>query len=343
MRLLEFDYNLPRELIAQAPLTKRDSSRLLILNRKDKSFQESIFKEITGFFDAGDILVLNNTKVLPARLFACRESGGKAEVLLLNEQSAGIWEALVKPGRKIRPQDKLLFTQAGFAAEVLEKTASGTRLLKFKPARIKKLLYDHGAIPLPHYIKTIPKNPGRYQTVYAKKYGAVAAPTAGLHFTRQLLERLACRGIKITYITLHCGLATFRPVKAEDIRNHPMPAESFEIGARAAGIINKAKAARKRIFAAGTTVARALEAAAEKNSKGFYGISPKNGLTSLYIYPGHKFRVVDALLTNFHLPKSTNLILVSAFAGRGFIRSAYQYAIKRDFRFYSFGDAMLVV
>ena len=343
MRLSEFDYSLPEELIAQEPVSLRDESRLLVLNRKDKSLKEAIFRDIVELVNKGDVLVLNDTKVLPARLIARRKTGARLEILLLKETEPGIWEVLVKPGKRARLGDNLLFAEGRFCAEVLEKTPAGGRLLKFKPLDIRGLINQYGQVPLPHYIKKELKQPDRYQTVYAKKYGSVAAPTAGLHFTRRLLGRLTTRGVEIVYITLHCGLATFRPVQTPDIRDHPMEVEFYEVSSEAARIINKAKQLGSRIIAVGTTVVRVIETVAFRNRGDIYQLRPQQGSTGLYIYPGHKFKIIDALLTNFHLPRSTNLILVSAFAGIDFVRRAYQYAIDKRFRFYSFGDAMLVV
>lgn len=343
MKLSEFDYYLPEELIAQEPISRRDESRLLVLDRKNQSLKDATFKDIVEIANKGDVFVLNDTKVMPARLIAKRYTGARLEILLLKEKETGIWEVLVKPGKRARLGDNLVFAQGKFCAKILDRTSAGGRLLKFNPPDIRELINQYGSTPLPHYIKKELKETERYQTVYAKKYGAVAAPTAGLHFTKGLLNQLASRGVETAYITLHCGLATFRPVKTADIRNHPMEDESYEVGSEAARIINKAKLLGGRIIAVGTTVVRTLETAAFRNQKGVYQLRPQKGSTRLYIYPGYNFRIVDALLTNFHLPRSTNLILVSAFAGTEFVRRAYQYAIDKKFRFYSFGDAMLVV
>jgi S-adenosylmethionine:tRNA ribosyltransferase-isomerase len=363
LKLSQFDYYLPGKLIAQEPALRRDESRLLIINRKDKSLKQVIFKDIVKFINKDDLLVLNNTRVLPARLTAKRKTGGQLEILLLKEKNPGLWEVLVKPGRKARLGEDIFFAEGRFYAKILDRTPAGGRLIRFtprpfaeqgssktekvqgccNPADIKNLINQYGKMPLPHYIKKELKAPEHYQTVYAQKEGAVAAPTAGLHFTKQLLKRLISRRVEIVYITLHCGLATFRPVKTPDIRDHQMEPEFYEIDSRTAGIINKAKAYGKRIVAVGTTVARAMEATVFKNQQGVYQLRPWQGETSLYIYPGYKFKIIDALLTNFHLPHSTNLIMVSAFAGIDLVREAYQYAIKKGFRFYSFGDAMLIM
>jgi S-adenosylmethionine:tRNA ribosyltransferase-isomerase len=342
MKLSEFHYYLPEELIAQEPISRRDECRLLVLNRRGKSLKEAIFKEITKFINKGDMIILNDTRVLPARLNAKRNTGGQLEVLLLKERGSGVWEVLVKPGKRARPGESILFAEGRFCAEILEKTPAGGRLIKFIPPDIRKLINNHGQMPLPHYIKKELEVPDYYQTVYAKKEGAVAAPTAGLHFTKTLLKQLTSQGAEIVYITLHCGLATFRPVKSPDIREHQMETESFQIDSQSARKINQAKLQGRRIIAVGTTVARAVETAAFRSQKGVYQVRARQGETNLYIYPGYEFKIINTLLTNFHLPCSTNLILVCAFAGIKFIRSAYQYAMKRRFRFYSLGDAMLI-
>jgi S-adenosylmethionine:tRNA ribosyltransferase-isomerase len=343
MLLSEFKYYLPKALIAQEPLPKRDESQMLIINRRSQTLKQATFNNIIRFIHEGDVLVLNDTRVLPARLMANRETGAQLEVLLLKEQNPGIWEILVKPGKRAHLGDNLIFAGGKFCAEILDRTSVGGRLIRFNTPNIKQLIYKYGQMPLPHYIKKKLKVPIRYQTVYAKHNGAVAAPTAGLHFTRSLLNKLSSKGAKIVYITLHCGLATFRPVKTPDIRNHHMEAESYSIDLKAARTINQAKVLGRRIIAVGTTTVRALEAAAFKNQKGIYQVKAQQGQARLYIYPGYKFKIIDLLLTNFHLPDSTNLILVSAFAGIEFVRQAYQYAIKKRFRFYSFGDATLII
>ncbi|KPK42970.1 MAG: S-adenosylmethionine:tRNA ribosyltransferase-isomerase [Omnitrophica WOR_2 bacterium SM23_29] len=342
MGVSEFDYNLPEELIAQEPMSNRDECRLLVLNRKDKSLKEAFFKDIVEFINKGDLFILNDTRVLPARLFAKRKTGGQLEILLLKDRGQGAWEVLVKPGKKARLGENIYFADGRSSAQILEKTPAGGRLVKFSPVNIRRLMNQYGKMPLPHYIKKELRMPDYYQTVYAKKDGAVAAPTAGLHFTKELLRALYHRGVEIAYITLHCGLATFRPVKTSDIREHRMETEFYQISPDAARIINQAKTCGKKIIAVGTTVARAVETAGHRSQKGIYQVKAEEGETRLYIYPGHRFKIIDMLLTNFHLARSTNLILVSAFAGIEFIRQAYQYAIERKFRFYSFGDAMLV-
>jgi len=338
-----FIYDLPNELIAQAPLEKRDESRLLILDRQKKTIKESIFKQIGDFLEKDDVLVLNNTRVINARIFGRKETGAKVEVLLLREKEDGLWEALLKPNRRVKVNQYLFFNQNNFYAQVLEKKERGINLLKFEPADIKFLLEKYGQLPVPHYIKKDPDEPDRYQTVYAKKEGAIASPTAGLHFTEELIENLQKKRIRIVYITLHCGLATFKPVKEEDIYKHHMEEEYYEIDKDTAKIINQAKRDKKRIIACGTTSVRALESASFLDKDGFMQVKHGSQYTKLFIYPGYQFKIIDGLITNFHLARSTNLILVSSFAGIDFIRKAYQYAIEKKFRFYSFGDAMLII
>ncbi len=343
LKLSELDYSLPKELIAQEPKDKRDESRLLVLDRKDKSFKEAIFKDIVNFIREGDVLVLNNTKVIPARLFGRRLTGGKVEVLLLKEKEKGLWEVLVKPGKKAGVGEIVSFGEGEFKGEILEKTESGGCLIRFDPPDTRKLINEQGKIPLPPYIKKEIGNPDSYQTVYARKEGAIAAPTAGLHFTGRLLKELTSRGVKIVYITLHCGLGTFRSVNAQDVKEHRMEAEFYEVGLEAAKTINQAKLQKRRIIAVGTTVVRTLETVGFINGEGISQVMAKVGESKLYIYPGYNFKIVDSLITNFHLPRSTNLILVISFAGKEFIFKAYQYAIDKRFRFYSFGDAMLII
>lgn len=331
-----YDFSLPGYLIAQEPCRPRDKSRLLVADRAGGFFQEKVFKEIISFFQKGDALVLNNTKVVQARLLGKKESGGRVEALLINKTAAGIWECLLKPAKRIKLESGVIFSQK-YRAVVKKRTQSGLFQLKFYPEDTEALIAESGKTPLPPYIKKDAK-PRDYQTVYAQKSGAVAAPTAGLHFTKPLIEKIRKKGVRIVCITLHCSLATFRPVKAEDIRKHPMAQEYVEISPRAAAIINKAKKEKRKVFAVGTTAVRSLESAV----CGFR-VKPFLGPTGLYITPGYKFKVVDALITNFHTPLSTNLILVSAFASLKFIRQAYSYARQENFRFFSFGDAMLIL
>lgn len=342
MKTKEFDYHLPPELIAQQPLPRRDSSRLLVLNRKDDTMKEVSFDCITDFIDSRDCLVLNDTKVIPARVFGKKRSGAKIEFLFVNKTSDGVWEVLVKPAKRIREGSLVIFGQNDFEAKVLEKTSKGTWLVSFSLGNVKELMTSYGIMPTPPYIKEELKNEDCYQTIYAKKKGAIAAPTAGLHFTSSILNKFSKNKVRIAYITLHVGLGTFRPIKAEDINEHIMEKESYNISEEAASIINETKASGGRVFAAGTTVVRALESAARINNGAFI-VEDGHKEADIFIKPGYKFKIVDALLTNFHLPDSTNLVLVSSFAGISFIKKAYSYAIERRFRFYSFGDAMLIL
>lgn len=336
----EFDYSLPAELIAQEPCPKRDESRLLILNRSTQEITETIFREIINFLLPTDLLVLNDTKVIPARIFGTLDNNRKAEILLLRELAPGIWEALTRPGRKIKPGLKINF--GPYSAEVIERKEAGVRIVKFATNDVVKLLTAYGEIALPPYIKKKCTNPNRYQTVYGLKEGAVAAPTAGLHFSEELLANLRAKGITTTFLTLHCSLGTFRPVKVQKVEEHKMYPEEFEISPKAAAQISQAKSEKRRIIAVGTTVARALETQAYKTEKNWL-VKPGNGLTNLYIYPDYEFKIIDGLVTNFHLPKSTPLMLVCAFASKDLIFKAYDYAIQNRFRFYSFGDAMMII
>ncbi|MBU1366257.1 MAG: tRNA preQ1(34) S-adenosylmethionine ribosyltransferase-isomerase QueA [Candidatus Omnitrophica bacterium] len=352
--LSHFNYEIPSSLIAQEPVFPRDSCRLLIVNRKKKSVEEGVFGDVVSFLNRGDVLVLNDTKVIKARLIGRKEAGGKVEVLLLKEREKGIWEVLVKPGKRAKINDTIIFEEntlspsnskhlTRLTAKVLDKTPQGGRVLQFFPPNLRSSLGLRGKVPLPPYIKKEIDDSGNYQTVYAKREGAVAAPTAGLHFTQNLLKVIKKKGVEIAHITLHCGLATFRPVKTEDIRDHKMGREWIDIDSKTAGIINRAKKEFRRVVAVGTTAVRALESIVCLDEKGVSCIKPFTGETSFYIFPGYKFKIVDCLITNFHTPCSTNLILVSSFSGRELIKESYAYAMKRNFRFYSFGDAMLII
>ncbi|MBP7087787.1 MAG: tRNA preQ1(34) S-adenosylmethionine ribosyltransferase-isomerase QueA [Candidatus Omnitrophica bacterium] len=340
--LEQYFYELPRELIAQEPTNPRDKCRLLVLNRTQETIKELYFFDIVDFLQKGDVLVLNNTKVIKARLYGQREKGAKVEILLLKKVNLGEWEVLVKPAKRARIKDTLIFKDGKLRAQVIAKTEKGSKIVQFFPADIENLLVQVGETPFPPYIKKTTASFEDYQTIYAKNEGAVAAPTAGLHFTEELLEKLLKRGINIVYLTLHCGLATFRPVKVPDIRKHDIDSEYVELSSQAAEIINKARSDKKRIIAVGTTAVRSLESAAFKDSKQKFMVKPFCGQTNLYITAGYDFKITDGLITNFHTPYSTNLILVSAFAGLEFIRRSYNYAIDRRLRFYSFGDAMFI-
>jgi S-adenosylmethionine:tRNA ribosyltransferase-isomerase len=336
-----YDFSIPQELIAQEPAVPRDNCNLLTLDRKDSSIKISIFKDILDFFKEGDVLVLNNTKVIRARLIGKKETGAKIEVLLLRERQRGVWEVLVRPGKRARVGDTIIFAD-DLGGKIIDKTQNGLRILEFSPPDIENFLKLKGGVPLPHYIKKEVKDLGDYQTVYAKKEGAVAAPTAGLHFTNELLNKIKGKGVNIVYVTLHCGLATFRPVKEADIRNHKIESEPIEVSEKVSEIINKAKEEKRRVIAVGTTAVRTLESANYLNKQGNYLIKPFCGETNLYIVPGYDFKIVDSLITNFHTPHSSNLIMVCAFSSLDLIRKSYLYASQQNLRFYSFGDAMLI-
>jgi S-adenosylmethionine:tRNA ribosyltransferase-isomerase len=342
MNLKDFDYNLPEELIAQYPLTPRDSSRLLILNRQTDKIIHTNFFNIIEYLDEGDVLVLNNTKVIPARLYGEKTTGGKVEVLLLEEREHGIWNALLNPSGRVKKGMFLNF-QNELSCEILDNPGNGIgRLLKFgERNNFWQKLERIGHIPLPPYIKRPPEenDAKTYQTVFAQKQGAVAAPTAGLHFTPELLKKVQKKGIEIFSVTLHVGYGTFNPVKVDDITQHKMHREFFKIDAETAQSITQAKKDGRRIVACGTTTVRALESAAKES--GF--LQAYEGCTDIFIYPPYAFKVVDALITNFHFPRSTLLMLVSAFTGREKIVQAYEEAMQQKYRFFSYGDAMLIV
>ncbi|MEO0092754.1 MAG: tRNA preQ1(34) S-adenosylmethionine ribosyltransferase-isomerase QueA [candidate division WOR-3 bacterium] len=336
----DFDYYLPKELIAQEPTEKRDESRLLILSRQTGEIKETIFKEIINYLNPTDLLVLNDTRVIKARIFGQLLSDRKVELLLLREISSGIWETLARPAKKVKPGGKIRFGE--YEATILERKESGVRIVQFSPDNISNLLNKYGELALPPYIKKPCQDPNRYQTIYGNKHGAIAAPTAGLHFTEELLKAIRAKGVTTLFITLHCGLGTFRPVKVEKVEEHRMYPEEFVINDDTAQKVNQAKAEKRRVIAVGTTVVRALETQAYQQKKE-WRLKPGQGLTNLYIYPGYEFKIVDAMVTNFHLPKSTLLMLVCAFANKELIFKAYDYAIRNRFRFYSFGDAMLII
>lgn len=338
-----FDYDLPEELIAQYPIDKRDESRLMVLNRKDRSIIHSKFRNLPDFLSPGDLLVLNNTRVIPARLIGEKEgSKVKVEMLLLSQRGDALWEALVKRSSRLKAGTKVMFGGGEFTAIILDKTEFQTRLVQFESeAKLKELLKKYGRTPLPPYIKREGdiKDMERYQTIYAKEEGSVAAPTAGLHFTEPLFASLRSKGIDIVEITLHIGLGTFQPVKVNKVENHKMHEEYFHISEEVSNKINQTRASGGRIIAVGTTVVRALESSVDDAGK----IKPYKGFTNKFIYPGYTIRSIDGLITNFHLPRSTLLMLVSAFAGREYILEAYKEAIKERYRFYSYGDAMLIL
>ncbi len=340
MDVKDFDYDLPEELIAQDPLEDRSSSRLMVLDKKTGDIEHKIFRDVVDYLQPGDCLVLNNTKVIPARLFGVKEgTEAKIEILLLKRKENDIWETLVKPGKKCKLGVKISFGEGLLTGEVLEVVEDGNRLIQFHYDGIFEEILDQlGQMPLPPYITHQLKDKNRYQTVYAKYDGSAAAPTAGLHFTPELLQQIRDMGIDIAEVTLHVGLGTFRPVKVDTIEEHHMHSEFYRIEQSEADKINRAKANGHRVIAVGTTSTRTLESAAEEDGT----LREKSGWTDIFIYPGYKFKVIDALITNFHLPQSTLVMLVSALAGREHILAAYKKAVEEKYRFFSFGDAMLI-
>lgn len=339
MNVSEFNYELPEELIAQVPIQKRDESRLMVLNRKDKTIEHKTFKDILDYLRPGDVLVRNNTKVIPARLYGKKDTGANVEFLLLNRIEGDIWESIVRPGNKLHIGTKVIFGDGLLQAEILDTMPGGTRKVQFSYDGIFNEILDKiGLMPLPPYIHETLKEKDRYQTVYAKYEGSAAAPTAGLHFTDELLEKLTKKGIEIANVTLHVGIGTFRPVKEETVEEHEMHSEHFYIKKEDADIINKAKKEGRRVIAVGTTSCRVLESIA--NEEGY--VEEQERDTSIFIYPGYKFKCIDGLITNFHLPESTLIMLVSALAGKDYIMSAYNEAVKEKYRFFSFGDAMFI-
>jgi S-adenosylmethionine:tRNA ribosyltransferase-isomerase len=342
LHIADFDYDLPQELIAQKAVEPRDASRLFVLHRDSDLQEHRYFYNLPGYLKAGDVLVLNHTRVIPARMWGRRAgTGARIEVLLLTRLERDTWEALVKPGKRVPVGTEIYFGRGELKARALATTASGGRVLQFfyQQGPFEALLERLGEMPLPPYIKEKPVDPGRYQTVYARQEGAAAAPTAGLHFTPGLLEKLQEQGVRVVYLLLHVGLGTFRPVKVENIKEHHMHAEYYEVTAAAAAAINASRAAGGRIVAAGTTVVRTLETVSTAHGI----VKPGSGWTDIFIYPGYRFKAVDCMITNFHLPRSTLLMLVSAFAGREKILAAYRAAVARRYRFFSFGDAMLIL
>ena len=340
MKTADFDYDLPQELIAQDPLEQRDSSRLLILDKETGERTHKIFHDIIDYLHEGDCLVINNTKVIPARLIGEREgTGGKVEVLLLKRRSDNVWETLVKPGKKARPGMRLSFGGGLLHAEVQEVVDEGNRLIRFEYEGIFEEILDQlGQMPLPPYITHQLKDKNRYQTVYAKYDGSAAAPTAGLHFTKELLQQVKDKGVDIAEVTLHVGLGTFRPVKVDNVLDHHMHSEFYMVSQEAADKINNAKKNGGRIISVGTTSTRTLEAASDENGM----LKECSGWTDIFIYPGYSFKVIDCLITNFHLPQSTLVMLVSALAGREHVLNAYKEAVEERYRFFSFGDAMFI-
>ncbi|SFR98328.1 S-adenosylmethionine--tRNA ribosyltransferase-isomerase [Anaeromicropila populeti] len=341
MKTKDFYFDLPEELIAQDPLADRSGSRLLILNKDTGKVEHKIFKNVKEYLRAGDCLVLNNTKVIPARLIGEREgTGAKVELLLLKRMENDVWETLVKPGKKARTGSRIVFGNGLLVGEIMDIVEEGNRYVKFYYDGIFEEILDQlGQMPLPPYITHQLQDKNRYQTVYAKYEGSAAAPTAGLHFTKELLEEIEKMGVVIAHVTLHVGLGTFRPVKVEDVTNHHMHSEYFQVFPDEAEKINAAKRAGNRVICVGTTSCRTVESAADEN--GF--VKPGSGDTDIFIYPGYQFKVLDCLITNFHLPESTLLMLVSALAGKEQVMAAYEEAVKERYRFFSFGDAMLIL
>ena len=339
MKLEEFNYDLPEELIAQVPIKNRDQSRLLVLDKNTKKYEDKIFKDILDYLKPGDCLVRNNTKVIPARLYGKKDTGANVEFVLLKNIEGDIWEAMVRPGSKLKPGATATFGDGLLNAEILSVADDGVRKVKFTYNGIFNEILDQiGLMPLPPYIHESLKERDRYQTVYAKYDGSAAAPTAGLHFTNDLLKQIEEKGVSIANVTLHVGIGTFRPVKEENIEDHHMHTEHYYIKQEDAEKINKAKLSGHRVIAVGTTSCRTLESVADE--KGL--VKECEGDTGIYIYPGYKFKCIDALITNFHLPESTLIMLVSAFAGKEFIMDAYKHAVEERYRFFSFGDAMFI-
>ena len=340
MKLEDFDYNLPEELIAQVPIAKRDESRLMVVDREKRTIEDKVFKDIIDYLEPGDCLVRNNTKVIPARLYGKKETGANVEFVLLKQLEGDVWESIVRPGSKLKPGTKVIFGDGLLEAEILDILEDGTRKVKFTYEGIFNEILDKiGLMPLPPYIHESLKENDRYQTVYAKYEGSAAAPTAGLHFTPELLKKIEEKGIKIANVTLHVGIGTFRPVKEENIEEHKMHTEHFYIKQEDVEKINETKKNGKKVIAVGTTSCRVLETIADENT-GL--VKQTESDTGIYIYPGYKFKCIDGLITNFHLPKSTLLMLVSALADREFILEAYNKAVEEKYRFFSFGDAMFI-
>ncbi len=342
-KLTDFDYELPEARIAQYPAKERDQAKLLVLNREEESIDHTTFANIDKYLRKNDLLILNKTKVFPARLYATKDrTDARVEVFLLRELENDLWEVMVRPARKVRIGNKLTFTE-NFHCDVIDNTVSGGRVVRFDYGNedIYKIIDDIGISPLPPYIKreSEPNDKIRYQSVFAEERGAVAAPTAGLHFSDGLIKRIKAKGVKVEFVTLHIGLGTFRPVQVEDLNRHQMDSEYFEVSPQTAMAINEARAKRRKIIAVGTSTVRALETVVVSG----FQVSPKRGWTDKFIYPPYDFKMIDSMVTNFHQPKSTLIILVSAFAGRDFIMKAYNEAIKKKYNFLSYGDATLII
>ncbi len=340
MKVKDFYFDLPQELIAQVPLEKRDESKLMVVNKINGEIEHKKFKDIIDYFEEGDTLVLNDTRVLPARLHGIKEeTGAKMEFLLLRRLEKDIWETLVKPGKRAKLGSRFIFGNGELKAEIIEVLENGNRKVRFEYEGIFEEVLDMlGEMPLPPYITEKLEDRERYQTVYSKEVGSAAAPTAGLHFTEELLEQIKDKGVKVVFITLHVGLGTFRPVKAENIEEHEMHSEYYYLSKETADIINATKEAGKRVIAVGTTSNRTLESVSDENGR----VKEASGYTNIFIYPGYKFKIVDALITNFHLPESTLIMLISAFSNKDIVMNAYKIAVENKYRFFSFGDAMFL-
>lgn len=341
MKRNEFFYDLPKELIAQTPIEPRDSSRMLVMDKKTGELEHKIFRDITDYMNPGDCLILNNTKVLPARMYGIRtDTGAAVEFLLLTQRTADTWEVITGPGKKAREGHRFTFGDGSLTAEIIEVLPDGNRVAKFGfKGNFFEVIDRIGEMPLPHYITERLEDKDRYQTVYAKERGSAAAPTAGLHFTPELLEKIKQKGIEVGFVTLHVGLGTFRPVKADNIEEHHMHSEHYHLPKETADIINRTKENGGRVFAVGTTCCRTLESVATFRGE----IQEDDGWTDIFIYPGYEFKCIDCLITNFHLPESTLIMLVSAFAGYDHTMNAYKIAVNEKYRFFSFGDAMLIL
>ena len=340
MKVKDFYFDLPKEFIAQQPLQKRDESKLMVVNKTSGEIEHKKFRDIIEYLNPGDCLVLNDTRVLPARLIGVKDgTGGKMEFLLLKRIDINHWETLVKPGKKAKIGTRFIFGNGELAAQVISISEGGSRVVKFEFEGIFEEVLDRlGEMPLPPYITEKLQDKERYQTVFSKEVGSAAAPTAGLHFTEELLQEIKAKGVEIAFVTLHIGLGTFRPVKAETVEEHQMHSEYYVLSRETAEVINNSKEEGGRVIAVGTTSNRTLESIADENGK----VHEKSGWTDIFIYPGYKFKIVNALITNFHLPESTLIMLVSAFAGQDVVMDAYDMAVKEKYRFFSFGDAMFL-
>lgn len=340
MKVSDFNYDLPQELIAQHPYDKRDEARLMVIDAKTQKIEHKIFKNVMEYLSEGDCLVINNTKVLPARLYGKKDTGASIEFLLLKRIEGDIWEVMVRPGNKLKPGSKVSFGDGLLKAEVLEVLEGGNRKVTFEYNGIFNEILDQiGLMPLPPYIKEKLKENDKYQTVYAKYDGSSAAPTAGLHFTEELLEKIKQKGVKVANVTLHVGIGTFRPVKVENVEEHAMHSEHYYIKQEDVDLINNAKKSGHKVVCVGTTSCRVLESVADENGM----VKETEGDTNIFIYPGYQFKCIDRLITNFHLPESTLIMLVSSLAGKDFVMKAYEEAVKEKYKFFSFGDAMMIL